>query len=88
MFRIDFWEEQNLDTEIKHGVYLSVELRRNGMPTLFCTGFIDGGFIKIHSGILEGTYMTNRTILNTVAQGLHDWLTRPSIIGTGHCQDR
>ena len=32
--------------------------------------------------------MTNRTILNTVAQGLHDWLTRPSIIGTGHCQDR
>ena len=69
MFGVDFKEEQNLDTEIKQGVYLSVELRRNGIHTLFCTGFIDGGFINILSGILEGTYMTNRTILNTVAQG-------------------
>ena len=88
MFRVDFEEEQNLDTEIKHGVYLSVELRRNGIHTLFCTGFIGGDFVNFLSGILEGTYMVNRTILNTVAQGLHDWLTRPSIIGTGHCQDR
>ena len=88
MFRVDFFVEQKLDTEIKHGVYLSVELRCNGIHTLICTGFIDGGFVNIFGGILEGTYMTNRTILNTVAQGLHDWLTRPSIIGTGHCQDR
>ena len=69
MFRVNFEEEQNLDTQIKHGVYLSVELRGNVIHTLIFTHYIDGGFVNILSGILEGTYMNNRTILNTVAQG-------------------
>lgn len=67
--------EQKLDTAIKHGVYLSVELRCNGIHTFIYTGIIDGDFVNMFGGILEGTYLTSRTTLNTVAQGLHDWLT-------------
>ena len=59
--------EQKLDTEIKHGVYLSVEHRCNGIHMLIYTGFIDGGFVNMLGGILEGTYLISRTILNTVA---------------------